>query len=114
MKVRKQFKDVERGICTLLSDENCFVPEMSLPIEDILRQFSYVDNVRLADLARNGYEHADTNESDFDVEEFDTLDLAEREQLYSDALDVVNRYEAQMRHQKENPEETDTPDVDVP
>lgn len=97
MKVCKQFIDVPDGVCVLLSDVDAFVPEMSLPIEQILQQFAYVDNVRLGDLARQGFEHADANEDDFDVENFDSLDYAERDDIYNQAKQIVEKYEEEKR-----------------
>lgn len=107
MIVKIQFKDVEPGVCKLVSDVDKFQPEMSLPIEQILLQYSYIDNIRMAEMARQGYEYANKNDEDFDVEDFDTLDPAEKEEIYSRASDIVNRYRAQMARQKENPEVTD-------
>lgn len=107
MKVHKQFRDVEPGICVLFSNEDTFVPEMSLPLETILAQFSYVDNIRMGEIAQRGYEAADTDEDNFDVEDFDRLDPAEREEVYSNAKSIVDRYQEQMKRQKEKPENTE-------
>lgn len=107
MKVAKQFVDVEPGICVLYSNEDIFVPEMSLPLESILAQFSYVDNIRMGEIAQRGYEAADTDEDNFDVEDFDRLDPAEREEVYTNAKSIVDRYQEQMKRQKENPENTE-------
>lgn len=92
MKVRKQFEPIDSGTCVLISTDNAFVPEMSLPIESILAQFSFVDNVRVADMAKRGYDFADSNDDDFDVEEFDRLDLAEKDEVYNHAKKIVDRY----------------------
>lgn len=111
MKVAKQFVDVESGVSVLLSKEDKFVPEMSLPLETILAQFSYVDNIRMGEIAQRGYEAADTDEENFDVEDFDRLDPAEREEVYSNAKSIVERYQEQMRRQKEEPENTVDEDI---
>ena len=101
MEVRKQFIHIEDGVCRLLSEEDKFVPEMSLPIKMILEQFSFIDNVRLADIARQGYAGANDDENDFDVTDFDSLDPAEREEVYNNAAAIVKAYEEQMQYQKE-------------
>ena len=95
MIVRKQFEDIDIQACgtTMVSDVDNFVPEMSLPIEDILQQFSFVDNLRLKDFAEQGYQYANTDEDDFDVEEYDRLDRAEKEEIYKRAKTVIDRYE---------------------
>ena len=61
MSVKKAFQPVDPDSCkTLVIDHvGKFVPEMSLSIKDILSQFAYVDNVRLADLAAQGYNQQD-------------------------------------------------------
>ena len=107
MEVRKQFVDVENGICLLLSEEDKFVPEMSLPIKTILEQFSFIDNVRLADMARQGYENANNDDDDFSVEDFDSLDPAERQEVFENAQAIVRAYQEQMARQKSDPESTD-------
>ena len=101
MNTRIQFKDVETGVCRLTSRVDAFVPEMSLPIKDILQQFSYVDNVRLVDMAKHGFEFADKNDSDFDISEFDTLDLAERDELYRKSRAIIDRYEEMKKKEAE-------------
>lgn len=115
METKVQFKDVAVGICRLTSDEDKFVPEMSLPIKDILSQFAFIDNVRLADIAKQGYEFADDNEDDFDVENFDTLDPAEKEDLYNRAKDVIDKYNVFKEKQQEvlPPSEGDSVDETV-
>lgn len=104
MKVAKQFHPDElSGVSVLLSDEDAFVPEMSLPIEQILQQFSYVDNIRLSELSRQGFEYADADEDDFDVEDFDRLDPAEREEIYGRASAIVDAYQRHLDElQKQN------------
>ena len=113
MRVSKQFCEVDAGISRLLSNEDKFVPEMSLPIDTILNQFSYVDSVRMVDMARQGFEHANNDENDFDVEDFDRLDPAEKDEVYQNAAEIVRLYEEQMKRQKEKTEDkTDPPEVD--
>lgn len=111
MKTRVQFLDVAEGISRLRSDEDCFVPEMSLPIKDILQQFAYIDNIRLADIAKQGYEHANNDDSDFDVEDFDRLDPAEKEELFNRASEVISKYEEFQRKQQQRKQQQ-PPDVD--
>lgn len=101
MKVLKQFIDHPEGICRLLSDEDCFVPEMSLPVKDILAQFAFVDNMRLAEYAKHGYDVANEDDEDFDVLDPDSLDLAEREELYDESKEVLNQ--AKSRAKKAQP-----------
>lgn len=100
MKVRKQFEVISVMRSKVVSDEDMFVPEMSLPIENILQQFAFVENLRLSEYAQHGFEHADTNEDDFDIEEFDNLDLAEKHELYERASAVIDKYNAEMERQK--------------
>lgn len=101
MKCHKQFIDVEPGICRLVSDEDRFVPEMSLPVKDILQQFAFVDQVRIADLAQQGYDFADNNEDDFDVDDFDNLDPAEKDEIYRQATEIVDRYQKHLAEMQE-------------
>lgn len=91
MKVCKQFVDISEGVCRLVSEEDCFVPEMSLPIKEILSQFAYIDNIRLGDMAKRGYDVASDDDDDFETADFDQMDIAEREELYDDSVKVVNQ-----------------------
>lgn len=91
MKVCKQFVDIPDGVCRLVSEEDCFVPEMSMPIKDILSQFAYIDNIRLGDMAKRGYDVASDDDDDFETADFDQMDIAEREELYDDSVKVVNQ-----------------------
>lgn len=112
MNTRIQFKDVETGVSRLKSRVDSFVPEMSLPIKDILQQFAYVDNVRLVDMAKRGFEFANDNEKDFDIAEFDTLDLAERDELYRQSRAIIDRYEEMKRQEAAVLEEKPVTDPD--
>jgi len=106
MRVSKQFFDVDKGVTPLLSDEDMFVPEMSLPIEQIMAQFSFVDNMRLSQYARQGFENATTDDDDFNTVDIDQMDLAEREEVLDDANKLVKAYQDQMKRQKQEPENT--------
>ena len=67
----------------------------------------------MVDMARQGFEHANNDENDFDVEDFDRLDPAEKDEVYQNAAEIVRLYEEQMKRQKEKTEDkTDPPEVD--
>lgn len=114
MATRKQFEPInfEECLTEVLDPVGKFVPEMSLPIKDILAQFAFVDNIRLGDLAKRGYFIGDDDDKDFDLPDFDAMDIAEKEQYYLHCSDIVSKYQAQMAAQTEEPERTDFPAVD--
>lgn len=106
MSCRKQFEDLDyKEVLTPVTDHvGKFVPEMSLPIKDILNQFSYVDNIRLSEIAKQGYNIGDDNDHDFDLPEFDDLDMAERQEVYEQAKVFVSEYEAALQKQQQEQE----------
>lgn len=109
MKVCKQFIDIPDGVCRLVSEKDCFVPEMSLPIKDILAQFAFVDNIRMADMAKRGYEVASDDDDDFETADFDQMDLAEREELYDDSVKILNESKSRAKKEQSTKEQPTTP-----
>lgn len=105
MKVVKQFVDKAVGICRLVSEVDAFVPEMSLPIRDILNQFAFIDGVRLKDLALQGYDVANDDEDDFHTADFDQMDMAEREELRDESVESLRRIAAEQSQEPEPPTE---------
>lgn len=106
MKPRKQFEnlDPEECITHLDTDTDMFVPEMSMPVEQILAQFAFVDGVRLQDMMKRGYSEVD-DDSVFDYPDFDSLDIAEKEALYHDSKEFIHKYES-MKQQASQAEKS--------
>lgn len=111
---RKQFDvmPVEESFTHVNDPIGKFVPELSLPLGQILQQFAYVDQVRLMDLAKMGYNIGNDDDDDFDIPDFDSMDIAEKQEYYEHCQDVVKRYQEQMAKQKDEPENTEEPAVD--
>ena len=112
--IRKAFDFIsEEETLTHVNDPvGKFVPELSLPINAILQQFAYVDQVRLLDLAKQGYHIGNDDDTDFEVPDFDSMDIAEKQEYYEHCQDIVERYRRQLELQKQEPENTEVPAVD--
>lgn len=95
---RKAFQpyDKKQAVSVLRDRVSCFVPEMSLPIKDILEQFSYVDNLRLSERMAIGYNMTDSDD-DFDSPEFDQMDIAEKHELAQKSHITIKKYREMMK-----------------
>lgn len=106
--IRKQFQPIERStiVTQVIDHVGKFIPEMSLPVKDILSQFAYVDNVRLLDLMKQGYFGDETD--DFETPDFASLDIAEKQELYEKSKEFIAKYEQeQMSRANNKASETD-------
>jgi hypothetical protein len=90
---RKQFDTIDEESCVtpLVSKEDLFVPDMSLPVKEILEQFSYVDALTLEQKMKEGYTMPD-DDSAFDYPELNHLDPAERQELLESGRISIKRY----------------------
>lgn len=81
-----------------------FVPEMSLGIKEILAQFAYVDNMRLVDLMKQGYTAPD-DDDDFDLPDFDSLDIAQKQEYYEHSKEFIKKFEDEQARLKASQEQ---------
>lgn len=100
-KCRKQFDGIpyEDCVSVLDYDNDCFVPELSMPVKDILMQFGYMDNMRLREMMQHGYSMAD-DDTDFDAPEIDGMDIAEKRDLYERSHVTVKSYLKKLKEHK--------------
>lgn len=96
VKIAFEPRPLEEAMTIVDQSEDKFVPEMSMDVKTILSQFAFVDNVRLQDIMKNGYIAGD-DDDDFELPDFDLLDIAEKQAYYEHSKEFIRKFEESQK-----------------
>lgn len=89
--------DKQRAFTPVGDKPSKFRPEQSLSVKEILERFAFIDGEPLRRVVAQGYPEQLDDESMFDQAlDWDSLDMAERQDLYEQSKEIVERFEAEQ------------------